>query len=123
MNLVRLSYFVAVAEELSFVRAATRLHISQPPLTQQIQRLEKEIGERLFDRSPRRIELTPAGIALLPEARRILEASRRLPALARDAALNQTSTLALGAVPSAIVGVVPPLLSLYAAVTPGSRCA
>jgi DNA-binding transcriptional LysR family regulator len=119
VSLTRLSYFVAVAEELSFTRASARLHVSQPPLTQQIQRFEQEIGEKLVVRSTRRISLTPAGAALLPEARRLLEHYRRLPALAHEAARSKLDTLVIGCVPSAIIGLVPSLLSLYRAVEPG----
>jgi DNA-binding transcriptional LysR family regulator len=119
VSLTRLSYFVAVAEELSFTRASARLHVSQPPLTQQIQRFEDEIGEKLIVRSTRRISLTPAGAALLPEARRILEHYRRLPGLAHEAARSKPDTFVMGCVPSAIIGLVPGLLPLYGEIEPG----
>ncbi len=111
MSLTRLEYFVAVAEELSFTRAASRLHVSQPPLTQQIQRLEVELGVRLFERSTRRIELTPAGRAVFDEARSILSRHRRLASMASDAAKGRVEVLEVGFVPSAVIGIMPNLIA------------
>ena len=67
-----LRYFVAVAEERHFGRAAARLHVTTPPLSQRIRELEEDLGVRLFERTSRRVELTPAGERLLVEARDVL---------------------------------------------------
>ncbi len=72
VTLKQLEVFVAVAEELSFGRAALRLHLSQPPITRLIQSLEESLGTRLFDRNKRQVSLTSAGLSLLHEARHIL---------------------------------------------------
>jgi DNA-binding transcriptional LysR family regulator len=114
----RLGYFVAVAEELSFTRAARRLHMAQPPLSQQIALLEKEIGTPLFDRSRRTIRLTAAGAALLPEARRLLTDLDETVRMVRSIGDGSLGRLAVGFVPSAMGGVLPDLLREFRATHP-----
>lgn len=87
--------FVTLAEELHFGRAAQRLHMTQPPLTQAIALLESHLGVRLFERSRRHVALSPAGEALLPEARELLARAQRLPEVARAAAAGEVGRLRL----------------------------
>jgi DNA-binding transcriptional LysR family regulator len=98
---------VAVAEELHFGRAAARLGIAQPPLSQQIRQLEGELDLQLFDRGGRRVELTEAGRVYLAEVREILQRVERAGRAARRAARGETGTLAVGVVPSATYGLMP----------------
>lgn len=113
LELRQLRYFVAVAEELHFGHAATRLHMTQPPLSQAILALEAQLGAALFARSRRAVALTPAGAALLPEARRLLTQAGALPELVRRAAGGETGRLALAFVSSADYSVLPPFLRHY----------
>ncbi|WP_136418412.1 LysR substrate-binding domain-containing protein [Herbaspirillum sp. ST 5-3] len=110
IELRQLRYFVAVAEESHFGRAAARLHMTQPPLSQTIQSLEAALGAQLFVRTKRSVALTPAGFALLPEARRILQQAGALPDLVRRAASGESGLLSLSFVSTADYSVLPPLL-------------
>ncbi|WP_214417263.1 LysR family transcriptional regulator [Sphaerisporangium fuscum] len=96
MEIRQLRYFVAVADEGGFARAAERLQIVQPAVSQQVARLERELGVRLFDRSSRRIRLTGAGDRLLPEARALLAAEQRIHRIAADIATGRDGVLHLG---------------------------
>jgi DNA-binding transcriptional LysR family regulator len=118
IDLRQLRYFVTVAEELHFGRAAARLHMTQPPLSQTIQALEELLGAPLFLRSRRSVELTPAGQALLPEARRMLAHAAELPELVRAAAAGESGRLSLAFVSSADYSVLPPFLRSYRAAYP-----
>ena len=113
LELRQLRYFVTVAEELHFGKAALRLHMTQPPLSQAIIALEELLGTPLFLRNRRAVSLTPAGQALLPEARRLLAQALDLPALVRLAAGGETGRLSLAFVSSADYSVLPPFLRDY----------
>ena len=101
MELRHLRYFIAVAEELHFGRAAQVLGISQPPLSQQIQALEHELGARLFERTNRRVELSEAGRLFLQEARLVLAQVDKAADVARRAQLGELGELKIGVTSSA----------------------
>lgn len=105
--------FVTVAEELHFGRAAKRLHISQPPLSVQIQKLERELGVRLFDRDRRKVALTEAGAFLLGRARHLLAEAERACRDARRIASGEAGVLSVGYTPTATFEVLPPLIRRF----------
>jgi DNA-binding transcriptional LysR family regulator len=113
-----LRQFVTVAEELHFSRAALRLHMTQPPLTQAMQKLEQDLGAALFIRTQRSVALSPAGLALLPVAQRLLQQLEDLPRLARAAAAGSNGVLRLGFVSTITYGPLPQWLRSFRATNP-----
>ncbi|WP_190199661.1 LysR family transcriptional regulator [Streptomyces djakartensis] len=109
MDLRHLRYFVAVAEERHFGRAAERLHMAQPPLSQQIRQLEAELGVELLHRTTRRVDLTEAGRAYLERARAILADVGEAAHHARRVAAGSVGHLAIGCVGSATYSLLPAL--------------
>src|SRR3954468_3622077 len=107
MELRHLRYFVAVAEELHFRRAAERLHVAQPAVSEQIRKLEDELGVRLLNRTQRSVSLTDAGAAMLDEARRVLHMADRAMAVARDTSTSAATRLRVGYLPDSLPTVVP----------------
>jgi DNA-binding transcriptional LysR family regulator len=102
--------FVAVAEELHFGRAAERLSMTQPPLSRQIQKLERSIGVQLFERDNRRVELTAAGAAFLAEARRLLAFADNAPDLARRISAGSAGTVRVGFTAASTFAALPAVL-------------
>ncbi len=113
MELRHLRYFVAVAEELHFGRAAARLFIAQPPLSQQIRQLERELGVPLLERTSRRVRLTAAGESLLADARRVLAGVESAALSAQRAARGEVGTLSIGFVASATYEILPDVLRRF----------
>ena len=121
MELRHLRYFVAVADELNFTRAATRLHTSQPSLSQQIRQLEAEIGVALLDRSRHHVALTGAGRVFLRETKDILDRIEHARRLAKQAAEGRAGDLSVGTFPAADVRIFPTLRPLVATHLPNVR--
>lgn len=113
MELRRLMYFVAVAEEGSFTRAADRLHMAQPPLSQQIRQLEREVGGPLFDRTTRRVSLTETGEVLLEHARVVLAAAERGMDAAQRSARGETGEITIGFSGTATYDLMPFVARAY----------
>ena len=126
MELRHLRYFVAVAEELHFRRAAERLHVAQPAVSQQVRKLEDELGVRLFDRTQRKVALTDAGAALLTQAYRVLRQAEAARVAAQSASVRPE--LRIGYVPTALRASIPRALrrlvaampNLHTTIEPGS---
>ncbi|PZW45894.1 DNA-binding transcriptional LysR family regulator [Humitalea rosea] len=119
----RLGHFLAVAEEGHFGRAAARLGISQPPLTAQIQALERELGVRLLERSGRGTRPTREGEALLPLARRLAENAAALEDLARELRAGRHAPVSLACVTSALFDYLPPLVRALQGARPDAAIA
>src|SRR4051794_2841836 len=119
MELRHLRHFVAVAEELHFRRAAERLHITQPAVSEQVRKLEVELGVQLLDRTQRGVSLTAAGTEMLVEARRVLRQADVATRAARNAGQHGLGRLRVGYLPDAIPRHVPQSLARFAAAAPG----
>lgn len=113
MDLRRLRYFLDVANELSFTRAARRLNISQPPLSQQIQQLEADLQTKLFNRISRRVELTPAGQELQTQARSILAQTEQAVHQVKFIGAGRTGKIDIGATGAILRGGLARLLADY----------
>lgn len=119
MEFRHLKYFIAVAEELNIGRAAARLHISQPPLTRQIQQLEEELGAQLFLRTPRGVELTQAGEIFLRDALNIRSLMEQAQERTRQAGQGRLGRMDIGIFGSGILDVIPKVLHSFRAQHPG----
>ncbi|MBN9428077.1 MAG: LysR family transcriptional regulator [Burkholderiales bacterium] len=119
MDLKRIRHFVVLAETLSFRKAAERLHMTQPPLSVSIRKLEEALGVRLFERTPTGVLLTPSGHAALAEARRLLFHGTQFETAAQRAFDGTGGVLRIGFVGSTIHGLLQRLLTRYRAEQPG----
>src|SRR3954469_8836388 len=119
MELRHLRYFIAVAEELHFRRAAERLHVAQPAVSEQIRKLEQELGVQLLNRTHRSVSMTEAGSAMLDEARRVLRQADVAQEAARQAAHRTGYRLRVGSMPDAFPQVLSRALGRVAKTLPG----
>ncbi|MEJ6487306.1 LysR family transcriptional regulator [Nostoc punctiforme UO1] len=119
MELRHLRYFVTLAEELHFGRAAERLHIAQPPLSQQIRQLEKELGFELFHRTKRSVNLTEAGVVFLDEVQQILRQLQQAIQVGQQTSRGELGELAIGFVSSAAYNILPTILRTFRNCVPG----
>jgi DNA-binding transcriptional LysR family regulator len=119
VELRRFRYFVAVAEELHFRRAAERLHLAQPALSQQIKKLETELGVDLFHRTRRGVALTRAGVVFLEEARRVLRMADEAARAAQGAASGRVGRLQVGLLADAVPASVPRAIVRFSTRFPG----
>ena len=119
MELRHLRYFLAVAESLNFSRAAEILHIAQPPLSQQIQQLEAELGFQLFHRTKRRVQLTAAGELFQRETQQLFQQLEQAIEKGQQASRGEVGQLAIGFVSSAAYNVLPLILQRFRQAVPG----
>jgi DNA-binding transcriptional LysR family regulator len=120
MELRHLRYFIAVAEELNFSRAAQRLHVSQPPLSRQIRDLESEFNVKLFERNRQEVNLTRVGRALLPRARELIRDAEALRTLANEMVAEDYEQLQIGYAPAPTVAIIAGILRRYHELAPGA---
>jgi DNA-binding transcriptional LysR family regulator len=121
LELRHLRYFIAVAEELHFGRAAERLHMAQPPLSQQIRQLETELGFQLFYRTKRSVQLTEAGQVFLAESRKLLQQLEQAVETGRQVSRGERGQLVIGFVSSAAYNVLPLILRSFRSLVPEVR--
>ncbi len=119
IELRHLRYFMAVAEELHFGRAAERLHIAQPPLSQQIRQLEANLGFELFHRTKRSVQLTAGGTVFLEECHQVFRQVDHAVRAGQQASRGEVGKLVVGFVSSAAYNVLPPLLHAFREQVPG----
>jgi DNA-binding transcriptional LysR family regulator len=119
MELRHLRHFLAVADELHFARAARKLGMSQPPLSQSVMRLEKSLGTKLLDRSSRAVQLTAAGKALVPEARELLDRADLAQRLVRRIADGDLAKVRVGFVPMSATLTLPRAIRAFQRTWPG----
>jgi DNA-binding transcriptional LysR family regulator len=118
VDLRQLRYFTVLADTLNFHRAAERLHMSQPPLTVAIRKLEEDLGAELFERDPRGIRLTAAGMAALPAARAAIAQAELVREFARQGAQGVRGRLAVGFIGSAVSELLPRIVTPFRAAFP-----
>jgi DNA-binding transcriptional LysR family regulator len=118
MELRHIHYFIAVAEELHFSRAAERLHISQPPLSQQIRDLEDELGVKLFERTKRQVNLTEAGSVFLERSYRVLAQLEQAIEATQQIGRGEVGRLSIGFVDSAMYTLLPEIVRVFRAQFP-----
>lgn len=118
MELRQLRYFIAVAEEMNITRAAERLHMTQPPLSRQLQAIEDEIGLPLFERGARPLRLTEPGRVFYAQAKRLVEQADELGPLTRRLA-QMSERIVIGFVPSALYGPLPDAIRVFREIRPG----